>query len=172
MVIKLEERLCTYCGAKVLQIVDVIHHTQLNELGRSESIEVTCTDYREDKTLSKELISELMRIFFLEKIKRICLHKTKYIWYSGYEIDLWESLNGNNRLALDAEDILAIDNLSKNLNLWVVNPVDWNGLENNALPFIPLRSWRKLYTQRNEKFKKVSNELHHDPRGTSETSES
>lgn len=156
LVIKLEERVCLTCGADALQIVNVTSADAEGDMGRSESLEITCSGNRPQKKLSKSFISELIQIYFWERIKNLCFLKTKCVWYKGYEIDLWDSINGYNKLNLMPEQIEVLSLLSKNLNLWVLNPADWYGMENQATPFISIKNWQRLLSKKDQKFKSAN----------------
>lgn len=158
LVIRLEERICLNCSATVLQVASLTPADSSNDVGRSESLEVTCASERPTKNLNKTFIQELIRIHFWEMVKNLCFLKTKCIWYRGFEIDLWETLHGDNKLKLMPEQINNLKAVSQNMNMWVINPSDWYGLENQDTPFVTVKTWQKLYAKRQEKFK-TANEL-------------
>ena len=157
LVLQIEERVCLQCSATVWQIVNVFAASQNLDIGRSESIEFSLTNERADRVLSVSQINKLIKLYFLEKVKNICLNKRGHIWYDKFEIDLWESLIGvSNKLEVAKEDILSLTIISESLNIWAINPSSWVGLENQTYPFIPLKAWKKLYTNKTKLFKKTS----------------
>lgn len=100
-----------------------------------------------------------MQLYFYEKFKNICFEKKAHVWYKKYEIELWENVVGiSNTLSLSKEQILALDSISKGLDMWIIDPQDWLGFEKQNLPFIQLRAWERLYHNRHKLFKPLINE--------------
>lgn len=157
MVMQLEERICLQCGARVFQIVNLFSTNQPVEVGRSETLEVTFNSTKRDRHFSKTFISKLMRTHYMEKVKNMCFAKSKHIWYKGFEIDLWESINGNNKLNLSEGEIKSLKDISSGLSVWAIDPEDWIGYENLASSFINIRAWLRLYEKRSKLFKPTAN---------------
>lgn len=157
MVMQLEERLCLHCSARILQIVGMFSSEQAVNVGRSETLAVTFNSNKRERTFSKTLISKLMRLHYLEKVKNICFCKSKHVWYKGFELDLWESLNGDNKLSLSEEEINSLKDISNGLSVWAIDPEDWIGYENLTSNFINIRAWQRLYEKRSKLFKPTAN---------------
>jgi len=164
LVLQIEERVCLQCSASVWQMVNLYPASQNFDVGRSESLDVSLTSERVERNLSKIQRSKLMQLYFLEKVRSICVNKKKHIWYRGFEIQLWETINGtSNAIDLSKEDILSLINISEHLDIWVINPADWIGFEKHASPFINLKAWKKLYANATQLFKKTSHESQSSP---------
>jgi hypothetical protein len=157
LVLQIEERVCLQCSASVWQMISLLPANQNFEVGRSESLDVSLNSERVERNLSKIQRNKLMRLYFLEKVKSICVNKKSHIWYRGYEVHLWESINGiSHAIDLAKEEILSLITISEHLDLWVINPADWIGFEKQANPFITLKAWKKLYENRTQLYKQTS----------------
>jgi len=164
LVLQIEERVCLQCGSSVWQMVNVTPASNNFEVGRSESLEVSLTSERVVRDLSEVQRTKLMQLYFLEKIKCICVNKSKHMWYAGFEIQLWETINGHSdALSLSKEEKISLMSISEHLDIWLINPSDWSGFETQPWPFIPLKSWKKLYANATQLFKKTSNESQSSP---------
>jgi hypothetical protein len=160
LILQIEERVCLHCGASVWQMVNVVSpsNTDSNlEVGRSESLELSLTSERIQRVLSGKHINALIKLYFLEKIKNICLSNKHSVWYNQFEIDLWEVVIGlSNKIDVSKKDILSLKIISESINLWVIDPSNWEGLKEQPNPFIDLRAWKKLYANRQQLFKQTS----------------
>lgn len=173
LVLQVEERVCLQCSATVWQLVNLSAASQSIQVGRSESLEVSLTSERQDRSIPKKQLNKLMQLYFYEKVKNICFEKQHHIWYCGYEIELWENVIGvSDTLSLSQEQILAIKDISKGIDMWVIGPQDWAGLEHLALPFISIKDWKNLYEKRNKLFKPFENEQSQHPGKSSSDAES
>jgi hypothetical protein len=154
LVLQMEERVCLQCSGSILQIVNVLPTCQNLEIGRSESLEISLISERVERNLSEEQISKLIKLYFWEKLKTLCLNKTNRVWYDKFEIELWEALLGlSSNIELAKEEILALKSISESLNIWGINPSNWTGLEKQASPFISIKAWKALYANRKKLFK-------------------
>jgi len=163
LVLQIEERVCLQCGASIWQMINVFPAVQNFEVGRSESLEVSLTTERLPRELSEIQLIKLMQLYFFEKIKSICVNKKNNVWYRGFEIHLWEAINGHSDvLDLSKEEIISLINISEHLSIWVINPSDWLGFEKRTKPFIPLKAWKQLHENK-EKLFKPSHEQQHSP---------
>lgn len=173
LVLQVEERVCLQCSSSTWQLVNLSAANQSVQIGRSESFEVTLTSERQDRKISKTQLNKLMQLYFYERFKNICFEKKNHIWYRGYDIELWENVIGvSNTLALSKEQLRAIKDISKGINMWVIGPQDWVGFEYQTLPFITLKSWKKLYENQHQLFKAFANEQSHHPGKSSADAES
>lgn len=164
LVLQIEERVCLQCSGSVWQIVNVFAANQHVDLGRSESLEVSLMGNRVERVLSAGKINTLIKIYFLEKVKNICLNKKGHIWYDKFEVDLWESIYGlSNKIEISKEDSLALKTISESLGTWVIDPSNWLGFENQHTAFIGIKAWKKLYTDRTKLFKKSTA---HEPKSS------
>jgi hypothetical protein len=144
-------------------MINVFPAVQNFEVGRSESLEVSLTTERLPRELSEIQLIKLMQLYFFEKIKSICVNKKNNVWYRGFEIHLWEAINGHSDvLDLSKEEIISLINISEHLSIWVINPSDWLGFEKRTKPFIPLKAWKQLHENK-EKLFKPSHEQQHSP---------
>jgi hypothetical protein len=134
-------------------MVNVIPSAQNFDVGRSESLEVSLTSERVARDLSEIQRIKLIQLYFFEKIKSICVNKKNHIWYRGFEIQLWETINGySDAIDLSKEEILSLIHISEHLNIWVINPSDWLGFEKRTKPFIPLKTWKQLHENKAQLF--------------------
>lgn len=157
LVLQIEERVCLQCSSSVWQLVNVFAASQHLDIGRSESLEVSLMGNRAERVLSASKINTLIKIYFLEKVKNICLNKKGHIWYDKFEIDLWESLIGvSDKIEISKEDSLSLKTISESLNIWVIDPSNWVGFENQTTAFISSKAWKKLYTDKTKLFKKTT----------------
>jgi len=165
LVLQIEERLCLQCSSAVWQIVNVFPVDHNLEVGRSESLEVSLTSDRVSRALSAAQINSLTKVYFLEKLKNLCLNKKNHIWYDKFEIELWESLLGlSDSIELAKEEIFFLKSISESLNVWGINPSNWAGLEKQPSPLINLKAWKELYNNRKQLFKKS---FLHEPQSSS-----
>jgi hypothetical protein len=165
LVLQIEERLCLQCSSAVWQIVNVFPADHNLEVGRSESLEVSLTSDRVSRALSAAQINSLTKVYFLEKLKNLCLNKKNHIWYDKFEIELWESLLGlSDSIELAKEEIFFLKSISESLNVWGINPSNWAGLEKQPSPLINLKAWKELYNNRKQLFKKS---FLHEPQSSS-----
>lgn len=160
LILQIEERVCLHCGASVWQMVNVISTTHIDsnlEVGRSESLELSLMNERVQRVLSESHINALIKLYFLEKIKNICLNNKHIVWYKQFEIDLWEAVLGlSNKIELSKKDMLLLKTISESINTWVIDPSSWEGVKQQPNPFINLKAWKKLYANRKQTFKTTS----------------
>jgi hypothetical protein len=166
LVLQLEERVCLQCASSIWQVVNVFAANQNLDVGRSESLEVSLSSERVVRDLTPIQIDRLIKLYFIEKVKSICINVKGHVWYDKFEIDLWESLIGlSNEIDLSKEEILSLSTISESMNIWVINPLSWVGFENQPTAFITLKAWKKLYANAPKLFKKSSNE--YEPQSSS-----
>jgi len=159
LVLQIEERVCLQCAGSVWQIVDVFAANKDLVIGRSESLEVSLASERVVRDLTPSQIDRLIKLYFIEKIKSICINKKGLSWYDKFEVYLWESLNGiSNKIDLSKDEITSLKNISSSMNIWVINPLSWVGCENQPTAFISLKAWKKLYDNASKLFKTSQHE--------------
>lgn len=159
LVLQIEERVCLQCAGSVWQIVDVFAANTNLSIGRSESLEVSLASERVVRDLTPEQIARLIKLYFIEKVKSVCINKKGLSWYDKFEVDLWESLTGiSNKIDLSKDEIISLKTISNSMNIWVINPLSWVGCENQPTSFINLKNWKKLYANIPQLFKTASHE--------------
>lgn len=152
--LKMQEKLCLFCASKTLSILDVSFKSDQSNIGRTEALDVTLSDEPNSKTLSPDFVYSIILNYYKNYIINLCLTKTGYVWYDGFEIDLWEDITGiSNRLKLNKKQVADMQAYVKSIGFWLIDPDYWTNFDSPILPFITIDDWLGL-----QKTKQKANE--------------
>jgi hypothetical protein len=147
--LKMEEKLCLFCTSKTLSIVDTRFGDAQFNIGRTEALDVTLSDDRVSKYLEPEFIYNVVLNHYKNYILNLCVVKTGYVWYDGFEIDLWESITSkSNRLKLTKKQISDMRLYVKSTGYWLTAPGHELDFDSSILPLIKVEEWLEIYKRK------------------------
>lgn len=154
-VLVMEELLCLGCGATVLQMVEMRPSNAQTKITRTETLALTCTPNLE-KEINPDVLRELIKTYYFNRIQAICMQHSGLGWYAGFEIELWETLNGltSKGVQISEETRKELQALYKSNRLWIVYPADWLDMPQKSEPFVAIDKWQAMYKNRSKLFRK------------------
>lgn len=147
MLVGVEEHVCLQCGNSIFFLTNIRRPGEDEFVSRLETLEVTCFNERERKELPQEVLSKLIKNYYLELYVRLCRKIYKSSWAPAFEVILWEALeNANLRAELTAQfkefdDIIFI---FKKMNIWVVNAASWHNIKKEGLVIVSAKKWKNM----------------------------
>lgn len=156
MSVILEQQICVQCANSAMQVVNVIDPAVPSSVvGRRESLQLTC-DVREPKKFTSAQLLTLFKLYYSNFIHGICASAFGAVWVKGFELMLWDAVNGRSTaLVLNEDELSKLISLYTCAHLWLINPNDWITQKGGPTTvFVTAEEWSLLYKNKKKHLEK------------------